>query len=295
MKKIVLIQSHCDTPEKLECLKDNLIKLKKFNVDILVFSHISLPQEILELTDYFIFDKSNPILWEEKRWMHWKNIENLKLIQINPDYSWTVFNQIIKSGNFALNLNYDYYYIFCYDLLITPIVEDSLINPHPLMSFKHVKPNVTFDTSLIFAVFDKQNFKNLIPKLVKEEYISHMSIKAEDFFELKLKEFPNYVNNPNTVSDIFHESVNVFNQNLHNNYFKVHLQNTNLFKAYFYDVNTNFIFIVNDQTYNISNSQLIEIDILPQQITNLGYFINSQYYNLLPEYNKLVSLEIKFI
>ena len=254
MKKIVLIQSHCDTPEKLECLKDNLIKLKKFNVDILVFSHISLPQEILELTDYFIFDKSNPILWEEKRWMHWKNIENLKLIQINPDYSWTVFNQIIKSGNFALNLNYDYYYIFCYDLLITPIVEDSLVNPHPLMSFKHVKPNVTFDTSLIFAVFDKQNFKNLIPKLVKEEYINHMSMKAEDFFELKLKEFPNYVNNPNTVSDIFHESVNIFNQNLHNNYFKVHLQNTNLFKAYFYDVNTNFIFVINDQTYNISNS-----------------------------------------
>jgi hypothetical protein len=295
MKKIVLIQSHCDTPEKLECLKDNLIKLKKFNVDILVFSHIFLPQEILELADYFIFDKSNPILWEEKRWMHWKNIENLKLIQINPDYSWTVFNQIIKSGNFALDLNYDYYYIFCYDLLITPIVEDSLINPHPLMSFKHAKPNVTFDTSLIFAVFDKQNFKNLIPKLVKEEYIDHMSMKAEDFFELKLKEFPNYVNNPNTVSDIFHESVNVFNQNLHNNYFKVHLQNTNLFKAYFYDVSTNFIFIVNDQTYNISNSQLIEIDILPQQITNLGYFINSQYYNLLPEYNKLVSLEIKFI
>jgi len=295
MKKIVLIQSHCDTPEKLECLKDNLIKLKKFNVDILVFSHIFLPQEILELTDYFIFDKSNPILWEEKRWMHWKNIENLKLIQINPDYSWTVFNQIIKSGNFALNLNYDYYYIFCYDLLITPIVEDSLINPYPLMSFKHVKPNVTFDTSLIFTVFDKQNFKNLIPKLVKEEYIDHMSMKAEDFFELKLKEFPNYVNNPNTVSDIFHESVNVFNQNLHNNYFKVHLQNTNLFKAYFYDVSINFIFIVNDQTYNISNSQLIEIDILPQQITNLGYFINSQYYNLLPEYNKLVSLEIKFI
>ena len=179
--------------------------------------------------------------------------------------------------------------------MITPIVEDSLVNPHPLMSFKHVNPNVTFDTSLIFAVFSKQNFKNLIPKLVKEEYINHMSMKAEDFFELKLKEFPNYVNNPNTVSDIFHESVNIFNQNLHNNYFKVHLQNTNLFKAYFYDVNANFIFVVNDQTYNISNSQLIEIDILPQQITNLGYFINSQYYNLLPEYNKLVSLEIKFI
>jgi hypothetical protein len=289
MKKIVLIQSHCDTPEKLECLKDNLIKLKKFNIDILVFSHIFLPQEILELTDYFIFDKNNPILWEEKRWMHWKHIENLKLIQINPDYSWTVFNQIIKSGNFALNLNYDYYYIFCYDLLITPIVEDSLTNPNPLRSFKHIKPNVTFDTSLIFAVFNKQNFKNLIPKLIKEEYISHMSMKAEDFFELKLKEFPNYVN------DIFHESINIFNQNLYNNYFKVHLQNTNLFKAYFYDVNTNFIFVVNDQTYNISNSQLIETNILPQQITNLGYFINSQYYNFLPEYNKLVSLEIKFI
>mgnify|MGYP003353522814 FL=1 len=59
MKNIVLIQSHCDTEEKLDYLKKNIEKIKKFDLEILLFSHIPLNQEVIGMVDYFVFDKSN--------------------------------------------------------------------------------------------------------------------------------------------------------------------------------------------------------------------------------------------
>ena len=45
-KNILIIQSHCNTEIKLKVLSDNLEKLKNFDLDILLFSHIPLPEEI---------------------------------------------------------------------------------------------------------------------------------------------------------------------------------------------------------------------------------------------------------
>ena len=41
MKKIVLISTYCDTIEKIEILKENIIKIKSFGLDVLVISPLT--------------------------------------------------------------------------------------------------------------------------------------------------------------------------------------------------------------------------------------------------------------
>ena len=54
MKKAVIILSHCNTEEKLQVLKNNISKLKSNpNLDIILTSHISLPQEVVDSVEYF--------------------------------------------------------------------------------------------------------------------------------------------------------------------------------------------------------------------------------------------------
>ena len=105
MKNIVLIQSHCDTEEKLDYLKKNIEKIKKFDLEILLFSHIPLNQEVIGMVDYFVFDKSNPILWDERRHYFWWVDNGYKLETTIPDYGWTVFNQIKKSYTLRFRFN----------------------------------------------------------------------------------------------------------------------------------------------------------------------------------------------
>ena len=62
MKEIALIGSYCNTKTKLDILENQIDSLKLLNLDILVFGRYPLPLHIQKKCDYFIFDKSNPIL-----------------------------------------------------------------------------------------------------------------------------------------------------------------------------------------------------------------------------------------
>ena len=50
--------------------------------------------------------------------------------------------------------------------------------------------------------------------------------------------------------------------------------------------------IINNQTYVISESQIIDLS-NHTIINNLGYFLNGDYFTLLPAYNKLSSRKIE--
>lgn len=63
MKKLALISTFCNTQEKIDTLKNNLIKLKKLNVDTLIFTPNNLlPSKIIELSTHCIITNENPIL-----------------------------------------------------------------------------------------------------------------------------------------------------------------------------------------------------------------------------------------
>ena len=53
-KRIFCITSYCDTPEKIEVLTENILKLKKYNYSILLHSYLKVPNHISSLVDYLI-------------------------------------------------------------------------------------------------------------------------------------------------------------------------------------------------------------------------------------------------
>jgi hypothetical protein len=57
MKKVVLISTFCDTPEKLEVLERNIDNVKTCGLDVIVISPFFLPESIQKKCDYFFLTK----------------------------------------------------------------------------------------------------------------------------------------------------------------------------------------------------------------------------------------------
>jgi hypothetical protein len=288
-KKIVLIQSHCNTEEKKTYLLKNIQKLKTFDVDILLFSHIPLPENIISEVDFFVYDKSNPIL-DKDRWHHywWAN-NDIMLERTLPDYGWTVFNQLIRSYDLIRRINYEYVFIFCYDTIIDDVIEDSIKNPKTGV-FKHIKPEtvnnvgeikpVIFDTALIFSVFKKDEYEKLINSFSLEEYVSKTEFIAEKYFEVKMMENNIYSQTDMCVKDFFSESDDIFNLTKDKEY-GFFVDNNDLLKfRLLKDSDTKIKIIINDDLVNVNCDNYFynkKID----NLNTFGCIVNDRYDNWL--------------
>lgn len=302
-KNILIIQSHCNTETKLKVLSDNLEKLKKFDLDILLFSHIPLPEDITKKVDYFIFDSTNPILWEERRHYYWWANDRFKMESTVPDYGWTVFNQIIGSYEFLKNKPYEHFIIFCYDVIIDENIELILKNPKSSL-FIHQKPPeyngngifepVILGTALIFSVFEKLEFDLLIKTLSKEEYANRPDLIAEKYFETKLKELGLYKNPEIAVFDYLSESQNIFDLGGSKHY-SLFLDNQTKLKFIFRNLSDKKIqIIVNNQIIETTNGQEVLYDESIEQIDTLGCLIENNFHDWNPLFFQLKKNTITF-
>jgi hypothetical protein len=290
MNKIALIQSHCNSDEKIQILKDNIQKLSSLGVDILLFSHIPLPSDITDKVKYYVFDSTNPILWEERRHFYWWADDFVKLETTVPDYGWTVYNQIIKSFNLIRNDGYEMFFIVCYDLDINEFVVDKIIN-NRIGTYTHIKPknvndigefvNVIFQTSLIFLSLSKSKLEIIVDDLNKFEYVQHPELIAEKYLEKIIERNNLDIPNLGYVMDKFHESTSVFDQSQNPEY-EIFVDNEN-------QLNFRYIRKNDDKTHVvIINNKLVEItdDVNffteSHPIQNFGVLVDNQYDDLLP-------------
>lgn len=288
-KKLILIQSHCNTEEKKNYLLSNINKLKNYDVDILLFSHIPLPIEIISKVDYFVYDKSNPVLFDERRHHYWWANNFIKLETTVPDYSWTVFNQIIKGYSLIEKINYEYIYIFCYDLIIDKTVDFFLKNPTSC-SFKHLKPEdvddkgnflpVQFNTALVFSVLKNEEMKIFVNSISKKEYIERTDLIAEEYFEFKLKENNIYYKNENFVKDFFSEGNNMFNLTKEKEY-DLFVDNIDLIKFRIIKKYDKMKVVINDRIIKVESDYFI-FDEKIDDLNIFGCFINNRYDSWLP-------------
>jgi len=282
---IVLIQSHCDDDYSKNVLLDNIKKLKEYDVDILLFSHITLPEYIIKEVNYFVFDKSNPILYEEREQLYWWENENYRLETKVPDYGWTVFNQIIKSTNLISELNYKYVFLFCYDTIIDNTINNFLLNPKSGI-FKHIKDDGgEHKTSLIFSVFEKHDLLRMVKIFSKDEYINKWDLMAESYFEYKLKEV-NLYNHTNLITyDIITHSNNVFNQSKNDDY-ELFVSTTDMLKFRIINKkNKNITVVINDTIIKIEPNKFI----YNKQVENVeifGCFIDDKFDNWVETLNE---------
>jgi len=298
-KNLVIILSHCDTQEKIDILRKNILKLKIHKFDILLSSHIPVPSSIIKKTEYFLYDKSNPILhWPNRGMTYWKtlttNSEKLKLVNILPDYGWTAFNQILATSHLGLSLDYTHYSFINYDVMLTHSMVQSMKSPEDFICSKVYesknKQGFRFP-SFMFNILNKENLKKLLPLISKEQYISGSNqvppynFKDAEHYLGHLISIFNYQIFPEIIKDqIEYGDKNPFNFNKNDDLFKLFFQSikdSNIYKTkpsiLLYDIQKEFKLIINDQEFLIKpSSYRIEYN----DIKKFGYYRDNSYIDL---------------
>lgn len=285
MKNIILIQSHCDTEEKKQFLKKNIEKLKTFNIDILLFSHLPLEKDIIEKVDYFVYDKSNPTLWEERRHYFWWIVDGYKLETTIQDYGWTVFNQIIKSFSIIQKENYNYIFNMCYDLEIDNTVVKFLENPINSV-FKHAKSQkdennfLEFKTGLIFFVLQFDFFNNFVNSINKKDYSENWGQIAEEYFEIKIKNLGISTESSHIVYDKFHQTNNIFDL-YPNQDFEIFIDNVDFLKFRLVNKNEKEIIVIIDDEFIKMDENVLIYNQNRKKLFRFGLLIENNFVNLI--------------
>lgn len=290
MKKLALINSYCDTWEKLTVLLQNVKKLKELGVDSLVYSPVPLPREITDQLEYVIFTKENPVIkWPERGMTHWLKIyPKHKITLIVPDYGWASIYQYKKMMEFGATLDYDYYFWFLYDLNIDSVVESTLLNPHDKLFFKSSKSN-TSKIGGIFASFNKENINKIYPLINKTDYIELCKGNiAEYYLETLCTQINGEISDHINTDLIDEHSKLSFSKADLNHPFKMFFTNENNLTFVFWDFdleNFKTTIEINNKFYDFTitpENNSIEMQINANDVKTISYFYNEQRVNLLP-------------
>jgi hypothetical protein len=226
MKKIALISTFCDTQEKINILRENILILKELGLDVLLVSPLLLTDEIIKISDFVFFTKENPILrWPDRAFTFWKTIYfDNKLVTMHntiSDYGWAALYQIKKMSEIAMTFDYDIFYHFIYDLEIDEVVKNEIINNeinllHPRVNPNN--PNDIWDTTLHFMVFDRETMQKVVDKIILKDYLSVDGV-AEGQALRWAKEIPLEIKSHPVKDKIYYyEGVDLFDYTLNRGY-----------------------------------------------------------------------------
>jgi hypothetical protein len=204
MKKVVLVGTYCDTPNKLDSLIDLIKKIKEKNLDIIVYGKYPIPEYVQNMCDYWIYDKSNPLINGRilNVWEHGYGKKFNKLI--NFDWGFAVMDQMIKSLGFAKSLNYDVAYWLNYDVNLEnfDFFEnqcDDLLKSVSSVFYYWDTPHSTIGVSLLSICFKIQEsyekLKGVVNMTVYNKLINDSEYIAEDVFGemLIMSELSHYI------------------------------------------------------------------------------------------------------
>jgi hypothetical protein len=317
MKKIALISSYCDTEEKINILKENILTLKSIGVDTLVISPISLPNDIVEISDFVFFTKENPLLnWPVRGFTFWQTHYSedgwIKMHRNVADYGWAGLYHVKKMSQIALSYDYDIFYHIIYDLDIDNYIIETINSNETNMIHPRINPNQNddwWDATLHFMIFDREIMQKVTDVIILEDYLKvngvaeGEALKWTTLFPIKISKTPvkdkifywkdkgffDYSLNPNYKMFISkNEQQNVWT----NADTKEEVLSSNL-RFYFYDFKEpqNFIFEINENIYEqkINSNKRIEFDIDSLSVTSLKITDNQgkkDYTTLFNEINR---------
>ena len=124
-KEVVAILSHANSDDKIDILKRNIECIKKQGYDVILSSHIQVPESIINLVDYFIYDKSNPlIMWNEYDHIggnvsYWSNFPTYTLTKkLDYNHSYAVLKLMNQCAYLASSNDYNKIHFINYDYII---------------------------------------------------------------------------------------------------------------------------------------------------------------------------------
>lgn len=197
MNKIALINTYCDSEEKLDTLREMINEFKSLNVDIFVYSPLKLPEDIENICKFLFYTDENPILRYPVRgqnfWWRYRanNFRYVKLERMTADYGWASLYQFKKLANFALTYEYDIFYLVIYDVKIDDYIKNVIKNNE--VNIIHSRKSLVderdvFPHALHFTPLDRETLIKVEKYFDYDKYINTPDKAAEDIAILWEKE-----------------------------------------------------------------------------------------------------------
>jgi len=286
-KNLFCILSHCDSDEKKLVLIDNINRIKNKGFDVLLVSHIPLSSDITSLVNYFVYDRSNPILRYPQKSLHmwWHttfNNEEYELSTHLPDYGWTALNQIKKAGAFCESLEYSNYTFINYDIQLT----DEILSNHNsnLLSQTKLNKKDSKGGDLIFSTlffnFSSIDLKKIWKSLIMEEYANGKLLCENYFTDIINNKDIDYKIYPLEVDDQLDFKIindgEIWNFNTGNDYFRL-----------FFDDEVIILYMLKgDIKFNINDTDIIkynDFSVNRSQNKNIGYYdLDNKLVDIMP-------------
>lgn len=190
--KAFCILSHCDTDEKMSLLDSMIEDIHlKFDLPIFIFSHLYLPQNIVDKVDYFVYNRNNPIynleLITPKMYGFTLAVPyNNRMARRRMFYhAYAHYLQLYESITFLKNQKIDYGYIMNYDVplsILTQINEyQKKLNDYDIVHFNYEEED-SMSTEVFFCEIEK-TYEKIKDKLSIQNFETTNGVSLETVFK----------------------------------------------------------------------------------------------------------------
>ena len=278
-KRIVLISSYCDTKEKIVILINTIKTIKSYNLDVMVNSPLSLPSDVINMCDFYVQTKENPLLyWPQKSVMSWvRNTDKDKEIVIKRaliDYGWAALYQTKKLSEYALTYDYDRYYHIIYDTEIDDTVVSTFLSDKKCNFYPFHEHTV----SLHLIALDRENLLKFSNLITFDSYLKFNCIVENWLYDTLIKSNMDYKIELEKIEDLilFHKDDNLFDySNISGLVFFIvkDVVHNDEVCLYFYNnkEKINVLITVDgvESSYDISNRDIVNLGFKPYNIKNV--------------------------
>ena len=196
-KEAVVISSHADTKEKISILKRSVLALKKQGYFVIISSHISIPDEILKISDYFICETDNPVVMYDEfnelsnsvpvYYLKYDDFELSYPLEFNHGYA--ALRLILNGARLSKNCGFNKTHFVNYDYIIddenTLIRHSELLEENSIVTYRWNPENSISSSSISSAFFSGINddiLKSIESTQSKRDYFRYDGVTIlEDF------------------------------------------------------------------------------------------------------------------
>ena len=299
MRRLFLISSYCDTEEKTEVLKKNLIRIKDLGWDTMLLSPISLESDIINLCDYYYQTKENPVSTiEEKTYIHWRTINKdgkmVKMERFFPEYGWAALYQNKKLSQLGLTFDYDIFYHVIYDTKFNDDLVKEIESNTKNKYYSNISTNGDFnefslhylpldrDMMISFESFLNKNDYNSTDDLTHDYMLKWCKKEGITHSDLIVEEYINYYTDIDFFSIYSGEGVNLFFEK----YEKNHKKN----KFFIYDLKYEKVDVIINNSYefnNVRDKDIVETDFYCEDIYSIKINVEGKITECFESYNKI--------
>jgi len=187
-----VILSHADTPDKISTLKRSLLALKRQGYFTIISSHISIPEDILKICDYFICETDNPIVTHEEygslsntvpvHYLRYPDFEVSYSFDFNHGYA--ALRLILNGARVAKSCGFNKTHFVNYDYVIddenTLLEHSKLLNENSIVAYKWNQEKSI--NSAFFSGLSDDILRVIEPINSKQSYFKYPGIVIlEDF------------------------------------------------------------------------------------------------------------------